>query len=68
MHLHSVGRAATDVSAWAVCAVAARVQGALSLALLHHAAFRDSLVQQMGFTILEVASRVYYLRLQGLGL
>ena len=37
-------------------AVAARVQSSLSLALLHHTAFRDSLVQQMGFTILEVST------------
>ena len=36
-------------------AVAARVQSSLSLALLHHAVFRDTLVQQMGFTILEVS-------------
>ena len=38
-------------------AVAARVENALSLALLHHVVFRNTLVHELGFTILEVRTR-----------
>ncbi len=35
-------------------AVAARVHGALSSVLLQHAAYRETLLQQHGFTVLDV--------------
>ena len=39
----------------AYIAVAARVHGALTSVILQHAAYRETLLQQHGFTILEVS-------------